>query len=414
DISVMFNQAAKLQASGCTSDKCTLDLASMVYANEIIYGRVSKQKKLITLDMRNLTVGEDGAKSAVKSVVHLTFSDTQSEWFCREAGLKLIDPSYRIYPGNAPLFSGKIDAGSITLVPLKGSDVKMITFKTNDSNIQKYVDSMSDRLAKGDSQYAKKKYADARKTYNDILSTLQGKLSDKTLERMNEYVEEVKTRADYTVCGELFDQISIIDRELKAQGNPSVEDLRKIYGKYAKLRDDMYRLDLNYMASLHDVVAVLEPRLKTLGETYISIREKEGDSLYGQYRFPETIAKYYDASKFAHDNEDYLSPETVTRVTAKYEMAFETGRSYLWNIVNSLLDQSEYYNLNNKNKDMLRSMQKARNAMSGPLHIFVTEDTIRIFNGVAKKMNGVTSINEDWDPLIYIAIKRPYPESLHY
>jgi hypothetical protein len=85
-------------------------------------------------------------------------------------------------------------------------------------------------------------------------------------------------------------------------------------------------------------------------------------------------------------------------------IAFDTGRSYLYNLVTSYIVQAEYYNLTGTTKEAVSMMQKAKDVMSGPLKKFNTAELIASYNDYVDKVPGSKYIARETNPEIYKSI----------
>jgi hypothetical protein len=405
DIKVMFQQAALLQSSGCVNDNCSIDLAQLIYADEIVYGSLSKEGERLVLNVKNIEIRKKPAASGTKSMVRLAFSRQQSEWYCREAGMKLINPAYRIDTAKVPLFKENIDISDFDLKPVKGANISQIVFKPLDDNTARYIEVMRPKLAEGDALFADKKYKDAREKYVEIKFTILEKLSHESIEKMDGYLAQINRRIDVTYAMDSKMQIDAIDAAFKTVKNPEEKDFTSFRDRYdgvTKTIDLISESSKESSAMLKDLNESVRKRKNALTMAIISIHERKADAEYRDYKFDQAVDSYYQEKLMAVHLVD--EPKIEDQIDKKYLLAFETGRSYLRNIVTSYIVQAEYYNLTGNTKEAVGMMQKAKDAMSGPLKKFTTAELIASYNDYVDKVPGSKYIKRETNPEIFKSI----------
>lgn len=352
-IRVMYSQAEKILASGCTDYSCMTQIADGINADEIIYGEVRREGPKIRLVLSNLQRSRKTLSIGTKSKVSISFPESQLDHFAGEAALKLMDSRYRIKKKEISVDEG-ISLKTIKVGRVRGLDIAVMRFTSSDDIISQMLGYLKGLVEKGDESFKRKEYGGARSEYGVVLERIRSKLVPEQQRKMHDFISGVKKRIVSAYFMEIKGDIEKIDEDLQSgkRGSESVlEDLIKRYNAVSERIDGIpgeYR-------------GKLEPLQGAVIERMISISEKKGDAAYREYRFGDAIADYGRAARRAvRIGNSRNRIKHKKRLDNKLKTARETGESYLSNRVKSLLDQASFYNLKDETDNARDTMERAR------------------------------------------------------
>jgi formylglycine-generating enzyme required for sulfatase activity len=352
-IRVMYSQAEKMLASGCTDYSCMTQIADGINADEIIYGEVRREGPKIRLVLSNLQRSRKTLSLGTKSKVSISFPESQLDHFATEAAMKLMNSRYRIKKAGISV-DGGISLKTIKVGRVKGLDIAVMRFTSSDDIITQMLGYLKGLVEKGDESFKSRDYSNARGEYGVVLERIKTKLVPEQQRKMHDFVSGVKKRIVSAYFMEIKGDIDRIDRDLQSgkKGNESVlEDLIKQYNAVSGRIDGIPGEYRGKLASLQNAVT----------ERMISISEKRGDAAYREYRFGDAIADYGKATQRA--GRIWNSRNRIKhkkRLDKKIITARETAESYLSNRVKSLLDQASFYNLKDEIGNARDTMEKAK------------------------------------------------------
>lgn len=192
DIQVMYKQAAELQASGSDAEDSLRQIAYGISADYMIYGTISvvgnQYKGLFTALKRNSQTDEL-TKSAM---VNIRFYESQVSWYSGEVVKKLLSPTYRINPRDAPLAIGI----SFDLSKMEGMDIKRIRIRFQDTTIRQIVNYLKEIIAEGDGFFKEKDYDSALKKYTLVFERIRTKLPPYKQKKLSTFIKLIHKRRD--------------------------------------------------------------------------------------------------------------------------------------------------------------------------------------------------------------------------
>jgi len=383
-IRVMYAQTAVIMASGgCNDDSCIMQIADGINADEIVYGDVSRVGTKIEINIKCLE--RKATTVSTKSIVKIAFYESQLDYAAIEAAKKIIDPDYKIDLTENPELQERIKLGGIEIKPVKNLDISVISFKPEDETAAKIIDYMKSFVLEGDNLYNKQDYRKARNKYFEILEKVETKLSLEKQDMIKDYVEGINKRINSSYIMEFKPEIEKIDTWIKEIKDPNIDNFEDGLKKYTKIESDVNKISDKYFASREQLLAAIRDRKDSL---YIAISEgleKKGDIVYRDYQFSDAINWYKKAeNKIKMVQNDSKKNYEFQRINKKIKTTQDTGRSYLLNRVKSLVDQAEFYNFQDKNRDAKKIMEEARNLIKGPQWVFVSESTLNAYNKTAR------------------------------
>jgi sulfatase modifying factor 1 len=360
-IRVMYSQAEKMLASGCTDYSCMTQIADGINADEIIYGEVRREGPNIRLVLSNLQRNRKTLSIGTKSKVSISFPESQLDHFAKEAALKLMDSRYRI----SREVKGSIDEGislsSIKVEKVKGLDIAVMRFTSSDDIISQMLGYLKELVGKGDESFKSRNYSGARSEYGVVLERISSKLVPEQQRKMQDFISGVKKRIATAYIMEIKGDIEKIDRDLESgkKGDESVlEDFIK---QYTAVSGRIDGIPGEYRGEMESLKNAVTERVDSIYIAMISLSEKKGDGAYREYRFGDAIVDYERSLQRAGSIANRKNKiEHQKKIEQKLETARVTGESYLTNRVKSLLDQASFYNLKDETGNARDTMERAR------------------------------------------------------
>jgi tetratricopeptide (TPR) repeat protein len=401
-VKVMFKQAEAIMASGCDDTSCITQIADGINADEIVYGDVSRDGAKIALSITSLE--RKGTSLGTKSIVRVSFLESQVDWIASETAKKLMNPGYRIDLSKAPEKLEEVKLGGIELKAIKGLDIAVIQFKSEDETVSKIIDYSKGLVAEGDQYYNKGNYPKARSKYGEVVEKVQTKLSKNKQSQIKEYVNGIHKRISSTLVMEYKPEIEKIDAELNGMKDPGENDLEKALKKYIAVEEKI--INIPYVESEVQILTATRDRKDGIINAIISIQEKKGDVYYRDYKFTEAL-NYYNKGKEITEKiiNSAKKAEVVGRLDKKIKATMKTGEGYLVNRVKSLVDQAEFYNFQDKTSNAKSTMKEARQLISGDMKVFVTREAVGYYNGMAEVVK-VEPLTPDTLPEYFAEIDR--------
>jgi hypothetical protein len=204
-VKVMFAQVAKLQSMGCNEESCISQIADGINADEIIYGDVIMQAGKITVEMKSLE--KKDMEYGTKSIVILTFNESQTDWFSGEIAKKLINPKYKIDAAKAPAdFDKRVDLKTIEtgtiegvhIKEVKGFNIEVLKFQSTDEEINNIMSYLKELVQQGDGRFQASDFEGALGIYFQIIDKINDKLRPESRERIKAFSDEIIKRIDIT------------------------------------------------------------------------------------------------------------------------------------------------------------------------------------------------------------------------
>ncbi len=352
-IRVMYSQAEKILASGCTDYSCMTQIADGINADEIIYGEVRREGPSIRLVLSNLQRSRKTLSIGTKSKVSISFPESQLDYYTTEVALKLMKSSYRIKRAGVSVDEG-ISLKTIKVDKVKGLDIAVMRFTSSDDIITQMLGYLKDLVEKGDKRFKSKDYSEARSEYGVVLERIRSKLVPEQQRKMHDFISGVKKRIVSAYVMEIKGDIDKIDKELESGKKGDDSMLENLIKRYNAVSGRIDGVPGEYRGEL-------EPLQNALTERMISLSEKKGDSAYRSYRFGDAIADYRSSlQRVERIGNSRNRIKHQKRLDKKFKTARETGESYLSNRVKSLLDQASFYNLKDETDNARDTMERAR------------------------------------------------------
>lgn len=382
-IKVMYRQAEAIMSSGCDDTSCITQIADGINADEIVYGEVARDGAKIAASITCLE--RKGTSLGTKSIVRVSFLESQVDWIASETAKKLMNAAYKIDLAKAPEERAQMRLGGIELTPVKGLDIAVISFRSEDETVSKIIDYSKGLVAEGDRFYNEREYAKARARYGEVVEKVRTKLGKEKQAKMREYIDGIYKRIASTVLMEYKPKIEKIDAGIKGVKEPGEADLEKVLGKYGALEEEIRAIP--YGETGEQVFTATADRKDGILLAIVAGYERSGDSAYRDYQFTEAMS-YYNRGKerSAGIGNTARKAEAVGRFERKIEAAMKTGEGYLVNRVKSLVDQAEYYNFQDKTSNARAAMKDARKLIAEDMKVFATMEAVAPYNGMAEVM----------------------------
>ena len=384
DVKVMFKKAQAIMATGCTAESCQTEIADAVDADEIIYGELSRDGTVLRLTTRNLLRDRKSLAITKKSMVALSFADTELDHYAAEAAKKLINPAYSVRKPPAIVEEG-VSLSAVKLEEVKGLDIAVMRFASGDATIQTMIAYLKGLVEEGDEAFNDKKYDGAIDKYTKVLELVKKKLSADKQARMADFTDGVLKRNETAYSMRYKTKIEEVDNELKKRDYAEEKQLLSLRERYVKLETEIAGLPEKLKGEvMAEIIKTLSQRYDEMTSTIVLLCEKRGDMLYGDYKFTEALAQYRSGGAYALRVREPVARSLFAQRLGKKEKATtETGQSYLLSRVRSLADRAELFNLQERMRDAKSELKEARRLIALDLSTFVTPDVVVTYNAVA-------------------------------
>jgi len=181
DIRIMYRKAEEIQASGCDDQACVMQIADAIDADEIIYGAMSREGGKLRISIQNLQRDRKTLGISKKSMVNISFFESQLRWYCSEIVKKLIFPDYEV--------DFKLDS-----IGYEGLDIGVLKFKTSDESLSMLIDYFKEITETGDEFYKKGDFEEARSKYMEVIDRINEKLRDKSKTTISKFTSGIYER----------------------------------------------------------------------------------------------------------------------------------------------------------------------------------------------------------------------------
>lgn len=151
-------------------------------------------------------------------MVSISFHENQTDWMSREIALKLMDQKYKIV--NAPRFDEKINIIPVEIKPVRNEDISTITFNRDDTNLKAIVDHYKIMVDEGDMLFSKNEYKDAPLKYQEIITSIDMKLTNESRKKLKHFIDSVNKRISSALVMEYKTSIEEIDKLILPEKNP--------------------------------------------------------------------------------------------------------------------------------------------------------------------------------------------------
>jgi hypothetical protein len=389
----LMNQLKKQQSLGCDTDKCYRMIEDNLSPDEKIAGIIQVEGNRYTLTLKLLDVSKGGGVVEQKEVY---FSGTQLEYFVEEITRALLDTSYAINKENAPaeFIPGKLDLGSLKINSVEGVDIKIINFKTNDSNAEAIISELKEELQNGDSNFQKRNYSRALKSYENILLTIEKSLTADSRLKIKEYTDGIEKRIENSKTNIYAEKLKEIDERFKqSSGELSQKNIEGFIKEYDTLRTTI--LSSNQKSV---IIASIDERTKKLELSLFGLWEREADSLYDIYQFSTAMERYESLKNKVNGSTRQSSSEIkplVAKIEKKIKVTQDTGTSYYANQIRAYCNlaerenikinlkrvKGEDYSTTNIKENIRKAEQIIRN------NTLIDNDTLIYYNNVVRTLN---------------------------
>lgn len=95
DVNLMNQKVAQMQKQGCSEEVCMKQIAEAIDADEMVYGDVFLDGDKIKFSLTNILRDSKTLSMSTKSIVEISFPESQYDFYVKEATYKLIDPKYK-------------------------------------------------------------------------------------------------------------------------------------------------------------------------------------------------------------------------------------------------------------------------------------------------------------------------------
>jgi formylglycine-generating enzyme required for sulfatase activity len=289
-IKVMYKQAEQILSSGCTDESCMTQIAEGINADEIIYGDLMPDGGRLTISVTCLE--RKGTQLGSKSIVKVSFFESQLDHFASEAGKKLIDPKYIIKKDIAESFEGKISLKGIAVERIKdigvkdvsGFSIEVLKFNTTDDAIQNILASLKNVVKKGDDEFQAGKYESAVEEYNTALGRIQQRLRPESREKLQDFTGEIKKRIDTSYQMDFKRDIEKGDADFQ---KGEYKSARK---KYNTVFERINGLPAEVKRNMDEILAETKTRVES---TYVMIYKKDVEEIDAKFKGKDSADEFF-------------------------------------------------------------------------------------------------------------------------
>jgi hypothetical protein len=154
-----------------------------------------------------------------KSVSDETFFETEFEHYIAEMTKKAIDPSYKINRSVEAGYDKKIVIPAFNMGKVKGLDLDVLQFKTEDKAIANILDYMKELIRKGDDAFNSKRYEDAIKEYSAVIKRIQEKIIPEDRPKVKSFEASVDQRITTSYVMQYKKEVEKIDKQVMEISN---------------------------------------------------------------------------------------------------------------------------------------------------------------------------------------------------
>jgi len=381
-IRIMYKQAEKILASGCTDYSCMTQIADGINADEIIYGVVRREGPKIRLVLSNLQRNRKTLSIGTKSKVSIFFPESQLDHYAAESAMKLMNSSYRIRSAKVSIEEG-ISLSSIKVEKVEGLDISVMKFTSSDDIISRMLGYLKGIVEKGDENFKDGDYSDARSEYSLALERIRTKLLPDQQKKMVVFVTGVKKRIASSYVMETKGDIEKIDRDLESGKKGDISVLENFVKRYTSVNKRLNSVPWEIREYMGTLINAVKDRMDSIYIAIVSILEKKADTAYREYQFENAIAHYRKAVQIAEKIGNSTSRiKHKNRIDNKLKTAKKTAESYLSNRVKSLLELASFYNLKDETDNALDAMSRARSLIEKSS--VATRDICKQYNSYTK------------------------------
>jgi hypothetical protein len=379
-IRIMFKQAEAIMASGCDDKSCVTQIADGINADDIVYGEVSAEGPKLRLNLNCLE--RKGVQLGTKSIVNISFFESQFDHFIAEAGKKLMNPAYRINLNAEITADTGISLTGIKLGRVEGLDISVMKFTSTDEVIGQMIGFLKDMVENGDRSFNAGAYGKARGEYISVLDRIHNKLMPAQQAKMTEFVNGVEKRVGSSYAMEFKKDIETVDSYVSANSRSDEKNLNVIIQKYETIQNKIAMVRAEYAKDVTGVKKPVEDRLDSAFISLAGYYENKGIPAYREYKFEEALDAYSRSAQIA---EKIYDPRTRQTHTARYNKKIETvrttGEGYLANRVKTLVDQTSFYNLKDESDNAKKTLERSRQLIMNST--FATPATVSLYNDMA-------------------------------
>jgi hypothetical protein len=379
-IRIMFKQAEAIMASGCDDKSCVTQIADGINADDIVYGEVSAEGPKLRLNLNCLE--RKGVQLGTKSIVNISFFESQFDHFIAEAGKKLMNPAYRINLNAEITADTGISLTGIKLGRVEGLDISVMKFTSTDEVIGQMIGFLKDMVENGDRSFNAGAYGKARGEYISVLDRIHNKLMPAQQAKMTEFVNGVEKRVGSSYAMEFKKDIETVDSYVSANSRSDEKNLNVIIQKYETIQNKIAMVRAEYAKDVTGVKKPVEDRLDSAFISLAGYYENKGIPAYREYKFEEALDAYSRSAQIA---EKIYDPRTRQTHTARYNKKIETvrttGEGYLANRVKTLVDQTSFYNLKDESDNAKKTLERSRQLIMNSK--FATPGIVSLYNEMA-------------------------------
>jgi len=384
----------KQQNLGCDTDKCYKMIEDNLSPDEKITGNLQINGTKYILTLRLLDVNRGGGVVEQKEV---SFTNNQLDYFVAELTRSLLDSRYKINMEGAPadLDPQKVELGTVQFKEVQGVDLKILEFKTQDSNADGILSVLNPDLQAGDSQFRSRKYETALNTYLTIQASLDKSLSEDSKKAIQEYYNALQKRIENTKTNLVTERLNGIDTRFKklpkSVGSDTLEKFIQDYNNEITYMKTQMFTNIPLSKSIYERIRKLELKI-------LELNEKEAEVMYDSYKFTESLRKYESIQSRIRKTDRLDSIEKknlLSNLDKKIAVIRETGKSYYGNQIKTYCDLAEKemlkVNLQRLKKESASSskvkelLDKARDIIEGTRLIDIA--TLNYYNEKVDSIN---------------------------
>jgi len=386
DVKARLGHEAYRQSLGCTDQSCMLEIAEQSRANELIYGKVSRNGQQYRLSLTSYVTGIDGSRPHVKAMATKDCFENQLDWYAKEGALKLLNPGYRMKaPDLGDLGAAGVSIGVLRVQKVKGLDISVMRFSTKDRFINAILPDIKSRVREGDELYEKGKYADAVSVYKGVLFKMGSDIpSHKVNSEVRSLQKKIGTRVKEAVYMNMVAAVRRVDARAGAEGERDENTLRGFVLEYRGLVETLDSIEnADRSPRLAPLRTQVLSRKDSVVEAIVSLYSAKGDAAYRDSRFGDAIQCYRTAQGESEALRDARTKrKSQAGLERKIAIAKRTGTNYLTARSRYLIDSALTEKWRNNADGCGNCMDRAR-AMILEQKQFLTDGLRKEYNEVA-------------------------------
>ncbi|TGK11878.1 ankyrin repeat domain-containing protein [Leptospira fletcheri] len=330
-IATLLRQAELKQKQNCSDEICMTQIADAVDADILVSGEISNTSNGFKVYLRSQNRDPKLLTYMIKTNFDFEFREFQVDYYAGEAGRKLVDLHYSMNISSlSSVNPDAVDIPSLKIESAQGSNINVLDFKTSDGGAQGFIEAAAAALEAAELASKNKNYERSISIYENVLSTMEDRLSEKSKTGIKEYMRGIRSRIANAYLIIYKNRLEVIDSQFKS-GNaiPSVS-LRNFLDKYREIQNE-YHSKTKQEYRIRDLEKAMGERVEKFDIAVLNGIEKEGDSFYSKFDFTNATLSYRSVrAELTAKRPDTIAYRNLkSRIEKKISASETTGRSYL-------------------------------------------------------------------------------------